>query len=225
MNNHREKDSTVAVAIKNAQLASELQCQYGGAHIIRQLPSDAFRKDGTFRRNSDNGDHTTGEVIRLSDVAKSSSTRPPRNGVSWHLYEECNLSVFIPKDAEIKEEKENNDLPARFSVRIGDAFIYISKELSPEPGRFIEGRGDVKVKMVSGKNRKGKLSVYYPFINLWKPLRNGEEPEYVAEFDSKKRYVPERSKDFTPASGSERTILHLDPWDSHIPSEITITIK
>ena len=230
MNNHRRREDPPE---EEQMSAADLQKKYGGAHIRRRLPSDAFNRDRTPKgrsldeRNSGNGDQSPrGEVVRLSNVAESPSTRPPRNGVSWHLYEKCNLSVFIPRDAEIKEKEENDDLSARFSVKIGDAFVYISKELSPEPGSYLKGEGELKVKKIVG--RKGKLPAYYPFANLVGPLENGEEPEYIVEFDSVKRHVPEGSKDFTPASGGERTIMHTDPfepWDSNISSGITMIRK
>jgi|GEM_PF-4416503 len=227
MNNHKKRGkktppgNMAEIAVKNAQLARELQDKYGGAHI-RKLSSGVFHGDGTPKSRSPSNGNGEKQIVMLYNI--TGDPDPEDEKVTKHLYRECFVSFVVPWNAKITKVA-NKDLSAFWKIRCGDGHIFISaKHFDPKPGDILEGRGEVKVKMVNGDKGVAR----YPYLNIWEPLGEDELPEYLVEFNSRRRYVPNGSFDLSPASGKKKTILHatkIESWDSHVPPGITIVKK
>ena len=166
-------------------------------------------------------------IVMLRDITGESDPEDDKK-VTKHLYKECLVLFVVPQNAKITKEPANNDLSEIWKIRCGDGHVFISTKHfnpKPKPGDVLEGRGEVKVKMVNDDRGTAR----YPYLNIWEPLEKGELPEYFIEFNSIERYVPEDgSFDLSHASGKERTILHATKFrlqDSNVSSGITITDK
>lgn len=222
MNNHRGKrksEQTTSVA--------DLRRRYDKNHMptVRQLESGALRRNGTPR----NGD---GKVIKLWYVCKERPFATSENGaiddedytiVTRHLFKKLTVCILIPKSAKIVEVPEYPESPAHYRVRFGDGFCFFPKESfgNLKPGDIIEGTARVEVKKVEKPNNQSVKTGYYPNLSFEDPLY-GDEPTFFADFDLQRRFVPKGSIDFTPTSGSKRTILHLTKME---PVSSGITIK
>ena len=171
--------------------------------------------------SGDSGD--SGDVYPLWKIVEGPPTRTTTNEnphnknytvITRYLFNyrgtrEFKTMFLIPKDAEVVLMPENKDVSAYYSVRVGDAFVYISTKFGEvKPGMLIEGWAELSVKKVKKPNI-GPRSGLYPYVNIRRLLEDSQRPEFILEFDSEKRFVENGSFAFTPASGRSRTVLHM----------------
>ncbi len=191
----------------------------------KHLESELLSRDGTPRKSK-------GRVIGLQDIGErkpfaTSESGEQNNGdytvVTRHLFDKLTVCILIPENAKIVEVPEYPESPAHYRVRFGDGFCFFTKKFfgNLKPGDIIEGTARVEVKKVEKPNNQKVKTGYYPNLSFEDPLY-GNEPTFFADFDSQRRFVPEGSIDFTPASGNKRTILHLTKME---PVSSGITVK
>ena len=173
-----------------------------------------------------------GKVVKLWYICKEKPFATSKNGeeddenytiVTRHLFKEFTVCILIPKNAKIVEVPEYPESPAHYRVQFGDGFCFFPKEFFGDlkPGDIVEGTARVEVKKVEKPNDQEVGMGCYPNLSF-EDMLYGDEPTFFADFDSQRRFVPEGSIDFTPASGSKRTILHLTKME---PVSSGITIK
>lgn len=120
------------------------------------------------------------------------------------------LGIRIPKNAQIKHVPSYPESPEHWEIKQGDAFVYIDSKINPIPGGWVNGVGEIKVKLVNKPN-KGQRGVYV-YLNIY-PAENGQVPEYEVVFDpNTDTRVP--GLHFGPSSGMEKTFLHLYPLEA-----------
>lgn len=191
---------------------------------------DKRHNNGREQKNGNWKQHQNGNLFPLRKIAEGPSTRTSANGnahdrnytvITRHLFnfngtKEFKTMFFIPEDAEVVLVPKNRDTLAHFRVPMGDAFIYISTDFGEvKPGMSVEGWAELKVKAVK-RPSVGPRSGFYPYANIWRPLEKDQLPEFILELDSEKWFVANKNFAFTPASGKEKTILHMNKIDSAI---------
>ena len=226
MNNHRrtsrkgQQEGTVQIS----EIENDLAIKKARVSYLRQLRSRVpqFQEE----KNGNNGKER-GEVISLRKIASDKSRFRRAYGLSsLYFIKEGTFHVLIPKDAKIEKREGNVDFPnPYFDVEIGSVHLFVSGEIEPVPGTYVEGRGELMVKRYDGREHFGRE--HFPYVNFWKPLEDREKPETLITLDFIKREVPEGSSDLTP-SARDGMVVHTDPfesWDDHVPFGITIIDK